>query len=82
MEQLRYLLVQDYDTNDDGKADTLRLAFTTPRKWLSDGQQIKVTNAPTEFGNVSYTIDSHVSSGMVTATVEIPQRTPGQTLLR
>jgi hypothetical protein len=82
MQTLRYLLVQDYDTNDDGKVDTLRLAFATPRAWLKDGQSIKVANAPSQFGPVSFTIDSQISTGGVSATVVIPERTPGKTLLR
>src|SRR5437763_12677615 len=42
LQQLRYLLIQDYDTDDDGRADTLRLAFATPRAWLADGKRIAV----------------------------------------
>src|SRR6185312_7832805 len=42
---LRYMLVQDYDTNDDGRADTLRLCFATPRRWLEDGKEIVVERA-------------------------------------
>ena len=53
LQQLRYLLVQDYDTDDDGRADTLRLCFATPRRWLEDGQEIVVERAPTQFGDVS-----------------------------
>jgi hypothetical protein len=34
----------------------LDLAFSTPRAWLADGQQIEVRSAPTSFGNVSYTL--------------------------
>jgi hypothetical protein len=82
MQQLRYLLVQDYDTNDDGKADTLRLAFATPRAWLKNGQSIKVTNAPTQFGPVSYEIESQIANGGVSATVNVPDRTPGKLLIR
>ena len=29
-----YLLVQDWDMDDDGRAETLQLAFATPRRWL------------------------------------------------
>ncbi|HTL29659.1 MAG TPA: hypothetical protein VL282_10570 [Tepidisphaeraceae bacterium] len=82
MQQLRYLLVQDYDTNEDGKADTLRLAFATPRAWLKDGQTIEVAKAPTQFGEVSYTISSKINGGVVTALIELPDRTPGKALLR
>jgi hypothetical protein len=34
----------------------LDLAFSTPRAWLADGQQIVVRSAPTSFGDVSYTL--------------------------
>ena len=54
--QLRYLLVQDWDMDDDGKPETLRLAFATPRAWLEPGKQIEVKNAPTAFGPVSFSI--------------------------
>ncbi len=56
--QLRHLLVQDADTDLDGRADTLRLAFGTPRAWLSDGKKISVARAPTAFGTLSFTIES------------------------
>src|SRR4029079_12043212 len=65
LQQLRYILVQDYDLNDDGRAETLRLAFATPRAWLKSGSKIRVDRAPTEFGEVSYVIeaaDDHVDA--------------------
>jgi hypothetical protein len=81
-QQLRYLLVQDYDTDDDGRADTLRLLFATPRKWLADGKQITVERAPTHFGDVSVSVQSRLKAGEVTAELKLPQRTPAKTLLR
>src|SRR5204862_6814739 len=36
---LRYLLVQDYDLDDDGRPETLRLRFAAPRPWLEDGKE-------------------------------------------
>src|SRR6185436_6109363 len=80
--QLRNLLVQDWDMNDDGRADTLRLAFATPRRWLEDGKQIKVQRAPTAFGEVSYSIQSNVKRGEIVAEVDLPERTPKQVFLR
>jgi hypothetical protein len=80
--QLRNLLVQDWDMNDDGRADTLRLAFATPRAWLEDGKRIDVTNAPTAFGVVSFTVDSHLADGRVDATVTLPPRPPRDVRLR
>jgi hypothetical protein len=80
--QLRSLLVQDYDLDDDGRADTLRLAFATPRRWLEDGQEIIVDHAPTQFGDVSFRIVSDIKRGRVTAEVDLPPRPTPRTLLR
>ncbi len=80
---LRHLLVQDFDLDDDGRPDTLRLAFATPRRWLQDGQSIRVQRAPTAFGPVSYTLTSKLRDSQVLAEVDLPQRNrPTQTWLR
>ena len=80
---LRYVLVQDWDMDDDGRFDTLRLAFATPRRWLVDGGEVKVERAPTAFGDVSYTIRSTLNDGAVFANVSLPERgEPSKTLLR
>ncbi len=71
---LRDLLVQDLDTNEDGRPETLRLAFATPRRWLADGKTISVERAPTAFGPVSYKIESHLNQGEVRAEIQLPQR--------
>ena len=81
LQQLRYIMVQDYDMNDDGRAETLRLAFATPRGWMKSGSRIRVTNAPTEFGDVSYTIESATKDGRVNAEVKIPNRNPPEKVL-
>ncbi len=81
LQQLRYLLVQDWDMNDDAKPDTLRLCYATLRQWLEDGKHIEVRNAPTDFGPMSMTIESHVASGSVTADLNLPQRNPPQKIL-
>jgi hypothetical protein len=81
LQQLRYILVQDYDLNDDGRAETLRLAFATPRRWLGDGERVEVKRAPTEFGEVSYLIESSLKEGRVNAQVTIPDRNPPEKVL-
>lgn len=81
--QLRGLLVQDWDMDDDGRAETLRLCFATPRHWLRDGARIKVERAPTAFGRVSLVVHSELEAGRVTADVDLPARqAPDRTLLR
>jgi hypothetical protein len=80
--QLRNLLVQDWDFDDDGHADTLRLLFATPRRWLEDDKQIKVNRAPTQFGDVSLVATSNLSKGEVTVDLDLPKTVPTHTLLR
>jgi hypothetical protein len=80
---LRYLLIQDWDQDDDGRPETLRLCFATPKAWLEDGKVIHVENAPTAFGPVSFTILSHLSRGEVIAELQLPTRNPApRTLFR
>jgi hypothetical protein len=45
---------------EEPQADILWLAKATPRDWLADGQQVKVSNAPTRWGAVSYSLTSHL----------------------
>jgi hypothetical protein len=71
---LRYLLVQDLDLNDDGRPETLRLGFATPRRWLEDGKRIRIENAPTAFGRVSYSVESRLRIEEVIADVDLPVR--------
>jgi hypothetical protein len=83
LSMLRYLLVQDLDLDDDGKPETLRLCFATPKRWLEDGKTLKVERAPTAFGPVSVKLNSHLSMGNVTADLELPERNaPARIFLR
>jgi hypothetical protein len=78
--QLRNLLVQDWDMDDDGIADTLNLAVATPRRWLEDGKRIAVKNAPTAFGPVSFELKRNGKT--VHAEIDLPPRKPRITRLR
>ena len=83
LSMLRCLLVQDWDLDDNGKPDTLRLLFATPKRWLEDGKEIKVERAPTAFGPVSVRVQSKLSQGELIADLDLPTRNPPQqTLLR
>ncbi|MEP6663158.1 MAG: hypothetical protein ABJC04_05775, partial [Verrucomicrobiota bacterium] len=80
---LRSLLVQDYDLNDDGKPETLRLFFATSPRWLEDGKEIKIENAPTAFGEVSVHVQSQLKRNEVIAEIKIPaHHLPDKILLR
>jgi hypothetical protein len=39
-----------------GAPTGLDLAFATPRAWLADGKEVSVADAPTSFGNLSYSL--------------------------
>ena len=71
LETLRLMLVQEQD-------DGLRLAYATPRAWLRVGKEINVTNLPTSFGPLSYTLSAR--AGAVHVTVDVPSVRPPRTL--
>jgi len=75
------LLVQDWDLDEDGQPDTLRLLFATPRRWLEDGKSIVVDRAPTDFGPVSLKMQSKLSQGQVVADLDMPQRNKASKIL-
>ena len=80
---LRHLLVQDWDLDDDGRPDTLRLLFGTSRRWLEDGKSLRIERAPTAFGEVSVAVRSRLAAGEILAEVDLPARQrPARTLLR
>lgn len=79
---LRELLVQDYDMDDDGRPDTLRLLFATPRKWMRDGAVIRLDGAPTVFGQISLITKSQLNKGIVIVDIATPSRAPKKMLLR
>ncbi len=79
---LRHLLVQDWDTDDDGMPDTLRLLYAAPRQWLRDGATITFKDAPTAFGNLSLETESKLTKGELLVKVALPKHRPRKTLLR
>jgi hypothetical protein len=73
-ESYRNMLIRE--TEDEG----LFLGQATPRAWLEDGKEIKVSRAPTEYGELSFRIVSEADRGMVRAEVEMPTRRRPETL--
>jgi hypothetical protein len=64
-------------------AETLRLGYGVPRRWLEDGKEIVIERAPTVFGEVSFRITSDLKHGKARAEVTLPDRNaPRKTLLR
>jgi hypothetical protein len=58
LETLRELLIHER-RGPLGGPGGLDLAFSTPRAWLADGQEIDVRAAPTSFGKVTYSLVRH-----------------------
>ncbi len=76
LHMLRRLLVQDWDLDENGEPETLRLLFATPKRWLEDGKTIIIERAPTAFGPISMRVASHLSQGEVIADLDLPTRNP------
>ncbi len=60
--------------------DELVLCAATPRPWLADGKHIAVRNFSTRFGDLSFTIDSHVDARTIKITLDPPTRTPAKVI--
>ena len=69
LETLRLLLV--HEREEGGVPVGLELAFATPRAWLAPGRQSQVTDAPTSFGRLSFTLTA--SADGVSATLDVPR---------
>ena len=82
LSMLRYLLVQDWDLDDDGRPETLRLLFGVPGRWLGDGAVLDVARAPSAFGEVSFRVESRLDAGEVAIDVNSPPRRPSSWLIR
>ncbi len=61
LETLRQVLIHERRGRLGAPAG-LDLAFSTPRAWLGDGQEIDVRSAPTSFGKVTYSLVRHGST--------------------
>ena len=71
LERVRMMLVQE-------EGDNLWLSRFCLREWFEQGKKISVTNSPTFFGPVEYSIISDVDNGKINATVKMPARNPPQ----
>jgi hypothetical protein len=65
---LRQMLIMEQD-------DVLHIAPATPRWWLRGPRPIRVKDAPTHFGSVSYSIQPDLASGRVVVDVATTVRT-------
>ena len=68
------LLVRWMLVFEDPASNVLWLSKGTPRSWLEDGKRIAVSNAPTRWGRLSFSIESHLREGNVQVSMELPPR--------
>jgi hypothetical protein len=78
LETLHSMLVHE-SRDAEGAPRGLELAFATPRAWLASDKAIVVTNAPTSFGAVSYSIRR---TGDLVHVDVVPPSSPAPTTLR
>jgi hypothetical protein len=52
---------------EEPASDVVWLAKSTPRSWLEEGNTIAVTNAPTRWGSLSFSLRSHLQAGNIEA---------------
>lgn len=71
---LRLMLVRESFNAETGLPEGLHLAHATPRAWLEPGNSIRVTNAPTMFGPVSYTLAAADDGQTLDVTLDLPDR--------
>lgn len=64
---LRSMLVRE-------EGDRLILAQAAPQSWLEHGKSVRVQNAPTHFGPLSYQIDSLAGQGRIAVRIDPPKR--------
>jgi len=57
---------------EDPGSNTLWLAKGTPRNWLEDGKTISVSNAPTRWGHVGFTLRSRLQERRIECRVTLP----------
>ncbi len=80
LQNLRYMLILERDSANDGVYDELHLLRATPRGWLADGKTISIKNAPTYFGPVSIEVRSRLAAGLIEADIKCPDRNPPATV--
>lgn len=73
LDMLRVLLVRE-ERDRNLPTGVVDLAQAAPRAWLADGQRIEIRHAPTEFGALSFRIDSKIRDGTISAEIDPPGR--------
>ena len=73
---LRYLLIQDWDLDDDGRPETLRLLYGAPRAGSPTGPCSRSSAPRTMFGPLSLRVESRLGEGEVKLELTGPEHPP------
>jgi len=73
----RWLLVFE-----DPESNSVWLGKGIPSDWLADGKSIRVSNAPTQWGKLSYSVESRLNAGTIEAQIQFPANFAAETRLR
>jgi hypothetical protein len=79
LDLLRFMLILE-ERKDNMDTGVIAVARGTPRAWLQDGNKIVVERAPTDFGTMSFTIESKLHDGIISARIQAPTRQKYQTI--
>ncbi len=67
----------------DEQADTLVLLKAVPRRWLRDGEEIRIERQPTPFGKIGLVVRSHLDEGYINLDLHPPtEAVPGGISIR
>jgi hypothetical protein len=75
---LRHMLVTEERDREGQYSGNLLLLAGVPRRWLLDGQTLRMTKMPTQFGPLSLEVASHAKTGRIEAKLTLPQRNPNK----
>ena len=62
------------------RGNDLYLGQAIPRYWLTDKKTVSIKHAPSLFGPLSLTIESHAAAGNIKAIIDPPQRNQPKTI--
>jgi hypothetical protein len=58
---------------EDPQSETLWLGKVVPSRWFDDGKKIDISGAPTRWGPVSFSTESHLAQRRIQATIGLPR---------
>lgn len=79
LDMLRALLVREV-RDHNRPTGVIEVTQAAPRAWFRNGARIEVRQGPTDFGALSFAIESKTQRGVISAEIDPPQREPYRSL--